>query len=98
MIKKKEIIKTFQDAGFERVKTFRDTFYLNKSYCVDVKSRSKLGWTHIFTDTENDRIIELNHFYLRYMNNGNQFVTKLNRENENIIDHIIEEFLTDIYE
>ena len=95
MIRKRDIIKLLiENEGFQKCDSWMDCLMSpNRNYFVEVTSRSKLGWTHIFCNNVTHERIEFNGYWIYYFHDGSETYCKLNKNNEDFINCIIKSFL-----
>lgn len=95
MVSKKEIITYLKtEAKFEQEDSMMNCkFNKNRSYFVEVLSRNKNGWTHVFYNPVTDEILEFNRYFMSLYSKDNDSTVKLNKNNEECIDSLIKIFL-----
>lgn len=65
----------------------------NRSYFIQVTSRAKQGWKHMFHNPNNKELLEFEMYWMTLTSFGDRRSIKLNKNNEHIIDSIITEFM-----
>lgn len=99
MVSKKEIIKYLTSIEkFEHIDKISNIFS-DRVYFVEVTSRSKEGWTHVFYNYQNDKILKFNRYYMTLYGPDNYgYEVKLNKNNKSHIKSLIVQFLNISYE
>jgi|GEM_PF-3650069 hypothetical protein len=94
MVSKKSIIKALKEAGFEKQKSILDSMESqNRSYVIQVTSRSKQGWKYIFYNPKTNERIEFERYWMTFIDSNVNHSIKLNKNNELSIDSIITNFI-----
>lgn len=94
MVSKKSIIKTLKETGFERQKSILDCMESqNRSYFIQVTSRSKQGWKYIFHNPKTNERLEFERYWMTFIDSKVNHSIKLNKDNELSIDSIITNFI-----
>lgn len=94
MISKRKIIQVLKEAGFERRDSISDCMKSKKrSYFIQVISRSKQGWRHIFHNPATEERLEFNMYWMTVIGACGAYSIKLNENNESSIDSIISKFI-----
>lgn len=95
MISKKTIIKVLKEEGFEKQNSISEILQsANRSYFVQVTSRSKQGWKHIFYNPNTKEYLEFEGYLMSFKRaDESSCSVKLNKDNEKFIDSLISDFL-----
>ena len=94
MISKKNIIQQLKEAGFVKTDSISACMESERrSYFIQVTSRSKQGWKHIFHNPMSGESLEFEMYWMTYTGAGKAYSIKLNEVNERTINSIITKFL-----
>lgn len=94
MFSKKSIIQYLKEQGFEKQVSISDCLEsVNRSYFIQVTSRSKQGWKHIFCNPRTKERLELEIYMMYLKTDESSYLVKLNKNNEELINLLISNFL-----
>ncbi len=65
----------------------------SRSYFIEVTSRSKQGWKHIFYNPKTNERLVLEMYWMSLIDKSGKHSIKLNESNERLINSLISNFL-----